>query len=181
MKKFLETNREKVLDLLLARLAYERAGVKLYDTILARMRASGSQDVMRMEQEMAEYRDEEKEHEEWLEEQIRAAGGDAHGDSEMARLEETEASGVEQIVLGGREPLSKMFHALLVAELGDNAGWDLLAQLAAEAGDHEAKRAFKKRLHDEEEHLLFVRRVVQRFARREVLGQDVSMPTGAIL
>ncbi len=40
-----------------------------------------------------------------------------------------------------------MFHALFAAELVDNAGWDLLVQLADEADDDEARRAFKKRLH----------------------------------
>jgi rubrerythrin len=181
MKKLLEKNREKVLDLLTARHAYERAAVKLYDTILAKMRASGSGDVMRMLPKLSELHEQEMEHEAWLDEQIRAAGGDAQAETEMTRLEETESSGVEKIVLEEDAPLPKMFHALLVAELGDNAGWDLLAQLAGEAGDHEAKRSFKKRLHQEEAHLLFVRRVVQRFARRDVLGQPVSMPTSLIL
>ncbi|HEU4612003.1 MAG TPA: hypothetical protein VFS15_07990, partial [Kofleriaceae bacterium] len=63
------------------------------------------------------------------------------------------------------------------AELADNAGWDLLVTLADEAGDRDAKKAFKKRLHAEEEHLIFVRRAVQKIARREVLGEQVSMPT----
>jgi rubrerythrin len=181
MKKLFEMNREKVIDVLTARLAYERAAVKLYDAILAKIRADGSGDAMRTLPRLSEYRDQEKEHEEWLEEQIRAVGGDAHGETEMSRLEETEASGVEKVVFEQDAHLSKMFHALLVAELGDNAGWDLLAQLAGEAGDHEAKRAFKKRLHQEEAHLLFVRRIVQRLARRDVLGQEVSMPTSPIL
>ncbi|HZU85467.1 MAG TPA: hypothetical protein VE987_21195 [Polyangiaceae bacterium] len=181
MKVLVRKNRDKVLDLLTARLAYERAGVKLYDRILEKMRASSNDDVMRMERKMTQHRNEEKEHEEWLEEQIRAAGGDAHAESEMSRLEETEASGVEKIVLGDDAPLPRMFHALLVAELGDNAGWDLLVKLADEAGDYDAKRSFKRRLHEEEDHLVFVRRIVQRYARRDVLGQQIAMPRGTIL
>jgi bacterioferritin (cytochrome b1) len=181
MKTLIAKSRDKVLDLLTARFAYERASVKLYDKILAKMRATGNEDVLRMQRKMSELRDEEQEHEEWLEAQIKAAGGDAYAQSEMSRLEETETSGVERVVLEGDEPLPKMFHALLLAELGDNAGWDLLANLAAEAGDYEARRAIRKRLHEEEEHLLFVRRVVQRQARRDVLGQRVSMPSGMIL
>jgi hypothetical protein len=41
MKKLAAKNLGRVLDLLNERLAFERAGVKLYDTILARMRSSG--------------------------------------------------------------------------------------------------------------------------------------------
>jgi rubrerythrin len=181
MKTLIAKSRDKVLDLLTARFVYECASVKLYDKILAKMSATGGEDVLRMQRKMSELRDEELEHEQWLESQIRAAGGDAHGQSEMSRLEEMETSGVEKVVLEGDEPLPKMFHALLLAELGDNAGWDLLANLAAEAGDHEAKRAIRRRLREEEEHLIFVRRVVQRQARRDVLGQRVAMPTGLIL
>jgi hypothetical protein len=73
-------------------------------------------------------------------------------------------------------PLPHLLQALLAAELVDNAGWDLLAQLADEAGDREAKRAFKKRLHEEEDHLLFVRKAVEKLAFAEVLGEDVKLP-----
>lgn len=50
-------------------------------------------------------------------------------------------------------------------------------QLADDADDGAAKRAFKKRLHEEEEHLIFVRRAVERFSAKAVLSEPVSMPT----
>jgi hypothetical protein len=78
--------------------------------------------------------------------------------------------------------ISHLFHALLAAELSDNAGWDLLVQIADDVGDREAKRAFKKRLHQEEDHLIFVRRAVERFARMAVTGRKAELPhdTGLI-
>lgn len=72
--------------------------------------------------------------------------------------------------------LPHLLHAMLAAELVDNAGWDLLAQVADEAGDGKAKRAFKKRLHEEEDHLTFVRKAVEKLAFGEVLGEDVKLP-----
>lgn len=72
--------------------------------------------------------------------------------------------------------LPHLFHALLAAELVDNAGWDLLAQVADEAGDREARKEFKKRLHEEEDHLLFVRKAVEKLAFRDVLDEDVKLP-----
>jgi bacterioferritin (cytochrome b1) len=177
MKRLAQNNKDKVIDYLTERLTFERVGVKLYDSIIAKMQKSGDAQIKKMLDPMREHRDQEKEHEEWLEQQIRSLGGDAHGKTTMAKLVERESAGIENVVLNGDPEIPHLFHALYTAELADNAGWDLLVQLAEEADDLEAKRAFKKRLHEEEEHLIFMRRAVERFARREVLGQPASMPT----
>jgi bacterioferritin (cytochrome b1) len=177
MEKLNQHNPNKVIDLLTARLTFERSGVQLYDAIIAKLRAAGTEDAQRVLDSMLAHRDEEKEHEEWLEQQVRALGGDIHAQTELAELETRESSGIKSIVINGDNDMTHLFHALLAAELADNAGWDLLVALADEAGDRDAKKQFRKRLHEEEEHLLFVRRVVQRLARRQVLGQDVQLPT----
>ncbi len=176
MKELAAKNRDKVIDVLTERLTFERAGVKLYDSIIANMRASSNPEVARMLPVMKEHRDQEKEHEEWLEEQIRALGGDAHARTEMSELITLESSGVEKVVTGDKNLVHQM-HALLTAELVDNAGWELLLELADDADDAEARKEFRRRLHEEEEHLLFVRRAVVAFARRNVLGQAVLLPT----
>jgi bacterioferritin (cytochrome b1) len=177
MTALANTNREQLINVLTERLAFERAGVKLYDEVLAAARASEDEGAAKMVGQLQEHRDQEKEHEEWLEAQIRALGGDAHGETSKSRLVETESEGIEKVILSGDATLPQMFHALLAAELVDNAGWDLLVQLADEADDDQSKRAFKKRLHEEEEHLVFARRAVARFSIREVIGQPVSMPS----
>ncbi len=169
-------NGSQVLDLLTERLAFERAGVKLYDRCLEVMRGTANdENVQRMIPEMQEHRDEEKEHEEWLEAQIRALGGDAHAETSKSRLVTRESKGIEEVVMSDAE-LPHLLHAMLAAELVDNAGWDLLAQVADEAGDGKAKRAFKQRLHEEEDHLLFIRKAVEKLSFREVLGEDVKLP-----
>jgi len=60
------------------------------------------------------------------------------------------------------------FHALLTAELADTAGWDLLVRVAEEFGDREARGEFKERHREEQEHVLFVRKVVERYVKREL-------------
>jgi bacterioferritin (cytochrome b1) len=177
MKELAKHNPEKILDLLIARLTFERTGVKLYDSVISKIRAQKDPDAHRMLETLQEHRDEEKEHEEWLEEQVRALGGDAHGSSDMSRLEARESKGIEDIVLDGDNDALHLFHALLAAELADNANWDLLVQIADQAGDRDAKKQFKKRLHEEMEHLVFIRRVIERLARRVILGESVEMPT----
>ncbi len=177
MEELAQKNRDRVIDVLTERLTFERSGVRLYDRIIERMRASNEAAVAKMLDQMIEHRDQEKEHEEWLEEQIRSLGGDAHAQTEKGRLVETESQGIEKVIFDDRSALPELFHALLAAELVDNAGWDLLVQLADDADDNKAKRAFKKRLHEEEEHLLFVHRAVERFSAREVLAEPAAMPT----
>jgi bacterioferritin (cytochrome b1) len=174
MQKLAGTNVSRVIDLLNERLTFERSGVKLYDKILERMRTEPQ--VALMVEQMQEHRDEEKEHEEWLEKQIRALGGDARSPSEKSILVRAESQGIEHVIERDAQ-LSHDFHALLVAELADNAGWDLLVQLADEVGDRDAKKEFKKRLHEEEEHLLFVRHAVEQFAKAEVLGEPETRPS----
>ncbi len=175
MKKLAEYDSAKVIDVLNERLAFERAGVKLYDRILEVMRATGDENAGRMIPEMQKHRDEEKEHEEWLEARIRGLGGDAHSETERSQLVTRESKGIEEVVMSDAQ-LPHLLHALLAAELVDNAGWDLLVQLADEAGDHAAKREFKKRLHEEEDHLLLVRKAVERLSLEDVLGEDVKLP-----
>lgn len=175
MEKIQEYDKGKLIDLLNERLAFERAGVKLYDRILERIRDSQDEQMMKMMDELEQHRDEEKEHEEWLEARLRELGHDAHSPTEKSELVTRESQGIEQVVM--QDPkLPHLFHALLAAELVDNAGWDLLAQLADEAGDRKAKREFKKRLHEEEDHLLLMRKAVERIAVHEVLGEELKMP-----
>ena len=167
MKKLAAKNLGRVLDLLGERLAFERAGVKLYDKILGRMRMSGDPQIHKVLARIEVNREQEKEHEEWLEEQIRALGGDDHAPSEKSILVKTEAEGIEQVVM--RDPnLLHDFHALLTAELADNAGWELLVELASEFGDRDAKKEFKKRLHEEEQHLVCVHEAVTELSKQEM-------------
>jgi bacterioferritin (cytochrome b1) len=176
MEKLAKKNATKVIDLLNERLAFERSGVQLYDTLLSRLRTATEDPALKaLLGQMKEYREEEKEHEEWLEEQIRALGGDAHAPTEHSVLVQAESEGVER-VMRRDESIPHGFHALLTAELADNAGWDLLVQIADEFGDSDAKKEFKKRLHEEEKHLLFVRKTLL-----ELTKKDVSVPPPSVM
>jgi rubrerythrin len=175
MDKLGQKNKDKVIDMLAERLQFERSGVKLYDAVIKKMQSSREPSVTKMLDQMQEHRDQEKEHEEWLEECIRQLGGDDKQMTEKARLIQQESKGIEEVIMKDAE-IPHLFHALLAAELVDNAGWDLLVQLADEADDNKAKRDFKKRLHEEEEHLILVRETMKKFAAHEVLGEKLQMP-----
>src|SRR5438270_8937888 len=110
MDKLAKNNPDKVIDLLSERLTFERAGVKLYDAIVAKLVTSNEPEVHRTLRAMHEHRNQEKEHEEWLEEQIRALGGDAHTETEMAQLVTRESMGIEAVVLDGDNDPTHLFH-----------------------------------------------------------------------
>ncbi len=125
---------------------------------------------------MQAYRDQEKEHQEWLEGCIRALGGDHKRKTELAKLSAREVTGIEAVIMKDAE-LPHLFHALLAAEHVDNAGWDLLVELADAAGDLEAKKEFEKRLHEEEQHLAYLREALRTFSAHEILESDLESPT----
>ncbi len=176
MEKLAQKNRDKVVDVLAERLCFERADVKLYDKILETMRESKEPAVIAMTPQMEEYRDQEKEHRDWLEQCIRQLGGDDRQVTDRARIAALEAAGIEEVVTKDRE-LPYLFHALLAAELVDSAGWDLLVELADEAGDRKARKEFKKRHEEEAQHLSFVREAMKAFSAHEVLGEELRAPS----
>lgn len=169
-----DQNRDELIDLLTERLTFERTGVRLYDRVLERIRAAGNPEVASLHAPMTAHRDQEKEHEEWLEAQIRGLGGSAHAMTARAHLIQTESRGIEAVIFDDRATLPQMLHALLAAELVDSAGWDLLVALADEADDHDLKKEFKRRLHEEEDHLALLQKAVARFAKRELLETEAA-------
>lgn len=179
MHKLSQRNKQKLLDVLTERLNFERSGVKLYDSVIDKLQRANNSNLMPMMPQLKEHRNQEKEHDEWLERQIRELGGDASGETDLSRLIARESKGIEDAILDGDENIMHQFHALLTAELVDNAGWDLLVQLADQADDDDVRRAFKKRLHEEEEHLELVRRAMEGFMRKAVLNEPAQMPASS--
>ena len=177
MKKLAEKKPEKLIELLHERLTFERTSVKLYDRVLSLMALSTEPQILGMLDTMQSYRDEEAEHQEWLEEQIQALGGDVNADSERSRLVATESRGIEEVILREDVELHHLFHALLAAELVDNAGWDLLVSLAEEADDDAALDAFTLRQAEEEDHLEYLSQTIARYAESQVFGGQLQLPT----
>jgi bacterioferritin (cytochrome b1) len=178
MEKLAQGNTSRVLDLLSGRLAFERTGVTLYDAAIRKIESAGDPRYQPLVAQLREIRNEEKEHEEWLEAQIRTLGGTAHESTTMSQLELEESTGIKNVIVDGHQNVLHVLHALLAAELADNAGWDLLVKLAHAAGDRSAKRAFMKCLVEEARHLAFIREAVVRAAEADVIGRVQELPSG---
>jgi rubrerythrin len=145
------------IDLLGARLAYERSGTRLYEALLSKFDAlggfAGGPQRADLEQIVAdEYR-----HFQLLDRTITRLGADPTVMTPSADLQATISKGAFEVVLDPRTGLAQCLEAILVVELADNECWDALLQLANNAGDDTAVEEFAAALVQEEEHLLKVR------------------------
>lgn len=143
--------RDEFIDKCTARWLFEKTGVRLYDRILEKCPAE-------VRDRLQHFRNEEKEHEEMLEDVIRKYGADPHARTESARITDIESQGIVKVV--EQEGYVAALDAMLAAELVDNANWDLLMKLARKIGDYEAAGKFSKALIQEAQHLHFIRKQV---------------------
>jgi len=172
MRKVGAMHRSKVICLLAERLAFERAAVKLYDGVLERLRSRGGP-YHTVQAHLRRIREEEKAHEEWLEEQLRQLGGETGPEGERLLEVRREARRREDVLLGDPEP-AQLFRQLLAAEVSDVGGWELLLEIAGRAQDDEARDAFQQRLHEEQEHFRFLCHIAAVFAGSEILDETVT-------
>ena len=161
---------ERVIDLLAERRLVARSAVALYDAIAGKLERSNDERLLDAVRPLLIFRDEEREHDRWLADTIGALGADPDAITGLARIAAFELSGIARIVVDGDDDPMHLMHALRAAELADVAGWELLAALACEARDHEARLAFAQRAREDRAHVTYVTRVVTRIARAGVLG-----------
>jgi rubrerythrin len=145
------------LDKLGERLAFERGGTRIYDALITKFNATPDLDGGVTVEALMEIRDEEASHFHLVSEVIREMGGDPTSQTPSADLVGVESMGVMQAVSDPRTSFADSLHAVLIAELTDVAGWELLARMADRIGEHERVRAFNVALEDETRHLAMVR------------------------
>jgi rubrerythrin len=146
------------IDKLGERAAFERTGTRLYEAMLAKYDALGSFDGGPTRERLEEIRDEELEHLGIVQEAIVALGGDPTVMTPAADIVGVEGMGLVQVMTDPRTTVDQCLNALLMAELADNDGWELLANLAEAMGHEEMAQAFREALNTEEMHLDDVRR-----------------------
>lgn len=138
-------------DKLGERLAFERAGVRLYDALLAKCSANGKADAPPMK-ELEHIREEEAEHFALLGKAIESLGGDPTAQTPAADLAGVEGSGLMQVVTDPKTTIAQALHAILIAEMVDNAAWEELIEIADAAGQSELTQQFAKAQEQEAEH-----------------------------
>jgi bacterioferritin (cytochrome b1) len=163
------------LDKLGERLAYERTGARLYEALILKFEAArqaegdvlppvaldGADDGTRAPEGAAaalhRIRSEELEHFQLLTEAIVSMGGDPTCMTPCADVTALASSGFMQVLNDPRTTLAQCLNAMLAVELADNAGWELLASLADDAGESDLAAQFLDALAQEHEHLLIIK------------------------
>jgi bacterioferritin (cytochrome b1) len=145
------------LDKLGERLAFERMGVRLYETLLNKCQTLGESTPGPTLDDVKHIGAEELEHFLMLNETITELGGDPTVESPSADVAGVASMGIMQVLTDPRSSVPQCLQALLTAELTDNAGWELLIELASNLGYEEMQQKFETALTHEEEHLQNVR------------------------
>jgi hypothetical protein len=147
-----------LMDKLGERLAFERSGTRLYDALLGKCNAMQSKIPLK---ELQHIRDEEAMHFALCGAAIQSLGGDPTEQTPCADVAGVEGSGLMQVLTDPRTTMAQALHAILVAEMTDNAAWEELIEMTmqsapAESADELVAR-FKNAQENEAEHLEKVR------------------------
>jgi rubrerythrin len=166
MGKMTGKNPEVLLDKLGQRLAFERSGVRLYQAMITKVETAGDARGLELRTDLMRICAEEARHFRMLEGVIRDMGADPTAQTPAADVSGVAGLGLLQVVTDPRTTIAQSLEAILTAELTDNACWELLAELAAEAGQNELVAPFQQALQAEQEHLA----MIKRWLRDAVLG-----------
>lgn len=146
--------RGHLLDKLSERLAFERGGVRLYEAFLAKCAALAPQYSAEL---LRQFHREEAQHLRWVIQCIENLGGDPTCQTPCADVTGITTMGLVQVVTDPRTDLIQATHALLLAEIADNVGWDLLIQLLEKHGFTEDVERFQTAKAQEDNHLIHMR------------------------
>jgi hypothetical protein len=164
-----------LLDKLGERLAFERAGTRLYQALLSKFEAYGGVEGGPSREDIEHILTEEFSHFEMLRQAITALGGDPTELTPAANLQLTASSGLCQVMVDPRIDFAHSLEAILVAELTDNDCWESLAELARLANANELAQACEGALLTEQEHLEKVRAWVALSQGRPPLDPEVAV------
>lgn len=171
------SNPAVLMDKLGERIAFERTGTRLYEALLLKFRATQQAGLGPVpaavdddgappasdapaedtEQTLLRIRADEHAHFQLLCDAVRRLGGDPTGMTPCADVTAVACSGIMQVLTDPRTTFAQCLNAMLTAELADNAGWELLIQLAEQAGDTDLVAQFMVALAQEQEHLAIVK------------------------
>lgn len=155
------------MDKLGERLAFERSGTRLYEALITKAEALGDTGSA-TSQELRHIRDEEHRHFMMVHQAIESLGGDPTAQTPSADVTGVESLGLMQVVTDPRTTFAQSLHAILVAEMTDNNGWEMLIAMARDQGHDQLAEDFTTALENERDHL----QKVQQWFEEATLGKS---------
>ena len=162
MQKIGGRNPEVLIDKLGERLAFERSGTRLYEALIVKCRgAAGEGNVNISIDQLLHIHGEEARHFKLLCDVMEQLGADPTAQTPCADTAGVASIGIMQVLTDPRTTVPQCLNAILTAELADNAGWELLIQVANEMDQEEMVAQFREALVAEEEHVAIVKQLLQ--------------------
>lgn len=145
------------MDKLGDRLAFERTGVRLYEALIDKFDSQGTWSDGPTREELVRFKEQERQHFAMVKEAIESMGGDPTSMTPSADVSGVASEGVIKVVTDPRSSLVEALHALHIAELTDNDGWDMLIRLTEGLGQDQMVEGFRTALQQEQIHLNSIR------------------------
>lgn len=159
-----------LMDKLGERLAFERTGTRLYDALITKFEAMQDGTTSMTLADLQEIREDEWRHFSMVANAIESMGGDPTAQTPCADVAGVESMGLIQVISDPRTTLAQSLHAILVAEMTDNNGWEMLIALAEENGQGSMVPDFSQALDQERIHL----QKVQTWFEEATIGKAIS-------
>jgi hypothetical protein len=191
MDKLKGSKPEVLIDKLGERLAFERTGTRLYEALILKCSAvedgassngngagrsiaaelgvgAGKADNVAIDlQRLHRIRDEEENHYQMVRRAMTTLGADPTAMTPCADSTGVSSMGLLQTISDPATSVPQCLNAILIAELADNAGWELLIELASTSGHTEMAKEFSMALDEERVHL----ETVKSWLREAVLAE----------
>jgi hypothetical protein len=157
MQKLMGRHAEVLIDKLGGRLAFERTGTRLYDALIGKFMSRKDEATMLSVDQLQQFRAEEAAHIGLCWDALRQLGADPTCVTPMADTNAVVSLGLMQVIADPRMTVGQSLHAIHVAELADNDGWQLLIKLTREMGQDDMAARFQAALEEEDRHLASLR------------------------
>jgi rubrerythrin len=146
-----------LIDKLGERLAFERTGTRLYEAVIAKLEGADPHPGGPMRVDLETIRDAEHRHVAILRDAMLQLGADPTAMTPGADLIAVSGLGWVQAVTDPRTTLNQCLDVLMLAELADRGGWELLIGLTQQLDLDDLARPFQAALAEEEQHVFRVR------------------------
>jgi hypothetical protein len=146
-----------LIDRLGERLAFERMGVRLYESLLIKFDALGTWDGGPTREILLEQYRDELSHFKLMNDTLERIGADPTAMTPAASLTAVEGSGLLKVIVDPRTTLPQALHALLLAESADVEGWGALIDIADSISQNDLATQFREAERTEQLHQQRVR------------------------
>lgn len=160
-------NQEILLDKLGERLAFERTGVRLYDSLITKLKGDEEAQKVVDLHDIEKIRNQELQHFRMLQQVVEEMGADPTGVTPSADVTGVMSLGLVQVCNDYRIDFTNSLEAILIVELTDNDSWENLIELAENFGQKKLSERCQSALAQEAEHLASVRSWIKALTKQK--------------